>query len=171
MYLFLGCFLVWWIPFFTCNIMNAICIKYNLGWGPGETAFLITTFIGYINSCLNPVIYTIFNPEFRKAFKKIIGMGHWKTINVLMYVICCLCCVIKIINWKINVPHLFQSPVLYCNDCVGGCLWSFYNYTLNNFRRCYIYLIHFKLWYMLYGTIVRNICTVLILLLFFHLPT
>ena len=71
-----GCFLVCWIPFFTCNIMNAICIKYQLGWEPGETAFLITTFIGYINSCLNPVIYTIFNPEFRKAFKKILGLGH-----------------------------------------------------------------------------------------------
>lgn len=25
------------------------------------------------------VIYTVFNPEFRKAFKKILGMGPWKT--------------------------------------------------------------------------------------------
>jgi hypothetical protein len=31
---------------------------------------------GYINSCVNPIIYTIFNPEFRKAFKRVLGMGH-----------------------------------------------------------------------------------------------
>ncbi|EEC12498.1 dopamine receptor, putative [Ixodes scapularis] len=38
----------------------------------GVTVFLLTTWLGYINSCVNPVIYTIFNPEFRKAFKKIL---------------------------------------------------------------------------------------------------
>ena len=68
------CFLVCWVPFFTCNIINAICIKYNLDWLPGDTAFIVTTWLGYVNSCINPLIYTIFNPEFRKAFKKILGL-------------------------------------------------------------------------------------------------
>ena len=36
-----------------------------------------TTLLGYLNSCLNPIIYTIFNPEFRKAFKRVLGLGHW----------------------------------------------------------------------------------------------
>lgn len=72
----LGCFLVCWIPFFTCNIINAICIKFELSWMPGDVAFNLTTWLGYLNSCINPLIYTIFNPEFRKAFKKILGMGH-----------------------------------------------------------------------------------------------
>ncbi|KAJ6662257.1 hypothetical protein lerEdw1_012420 [Lerista edwardsae] len=31
-----------------------------------------TTWLGYVNSALNPVIYTIFNNEFRKAFLKIL---------------------------------------------------------------------------------------------------
>ena len=35
-----------------------------------------TTLLGYLNSCLNPIIYTIFNPEFRKAFKRVLGLGH-----------------------------------------------------------------------------------------------
>ena len=70
------CFLVCWVPFFTCNIINAICIKYNLDWLPGDTAFIVTTWLGYVNSCINPLIYTIFNPEFRKAFKRILGFGH-----------------------------------------------------------------------------------------------
>lgn len=38
----------------------------------GVSAFLYMTWLGYINSSLNPLIYTIFNTEFRKAFKKIL---------------------------------------------------------------------------------------------------
>jgi hypothetical protein len=38
---------------------------------PPMTAFLLTTWLGYINSLLNPFIYTIYNREFRKAFKKL----------------------------------------------------------------------------------------------------
>jgi hypothetical protein len=38
---------------------------------PPVMAFLLTTWLGYINSVLNPLIYTIYNREFRKAFKKI----------------------------------------------------------------------------------------------------
>jgi len=73
----LGCFLVCWIPFFTCNIFSAISIKFELpNWRPSINVFLITTWLGYINSILNPIIYTIFNMEFRKAFKKIFGFDN-----------------------------------------------------------------------------------------------
>lgn len=33
---------------------------------------LILSFSGYFNSTLNPIIYTIFSPEFRHAFKKLL---------------------------------------------------------------------------------------------------
>ena len=73
----IGCFLVCWIPFFTCNIFSAISIKFELpNWRPSINVFLITTWLGYINSILNPIIYTIFNMEFRKAFKKIFGFDN-----------------------------------------------------------------------------------------------
>ncbi|XP_013773602.1 dopamine D2-like receptor [Limulus polyphemus] len=69
----LGVFLICWVPFFTCNIMDAICIKLkSANCRPGVTVFLLTTWLGYINSCVNPVIYTIYNTEFRKSFKKIL---------------------------------------------------------------------------------------------------
>ncbi|XP_076350413.1 dopamine D2-like receptor [Tachypleus tridentatus] len=69
----LGVFLICWVPFFTCNIMDAICIKlHSADCRPGVTVFLLTTWLGYINSCVNPVIYTIYNTEFRKSFKKIL---------------------------------------------------------------------------------------------------
>ena len=71
-YFFPVSFLVCWVPFFTCNILDALSIKYNLNTSPGNFAFQATTLLGYINSCLNPLIYTIFNPEFRKAFKNIL---------------------------------------------------------------------------------------------------
>ncbi|XP_044729159.1 dopamine D2-like receptor, partial [Chrysoperla carnea] len=67
----LGVFLICWVPFFTCNIMDAMCSKLGMDCQPGFAAFLLTTWLGYMNSFVNPVIYTIFNPEFRKAFKKL----------------------------------------------------------------------------------------------------
>ena len=76
-YFISGCFLFCWIPFFACNTMAAISIKLdNPEWRPGMTTFLITTWLGYINSIVNPFIYTIFNNEFRKAFKKIFHVGN-----------------------------------------------------------------------------------------------
>jgi dopamine D2-like receptor len=71
----LGVFLICWVPFFTCNILDAMCTKLSSNCSPGVTAFILTTWLGYMNSFVNPVIYTIFNPEFRKAFKKLMALG------------------------------------------------------------------------------------------------
>ncbi|GFR60427.1 dopamine D2-like receptor [Elysia marginata] len=80
----LGVFLVCWMPFFTLNIISAICIRYDLDKSPacnvGPIYFSLFVWLGYINSFLNPVIYTIFNPEFRKAFRKLLTepCGKWR---------------------------------------------------------------------------------------------
>ncbi|XP_074652280.1 D(2) dopamine receptor-like [Tubulanus polymorphus] len=73
----LGVFLICWLPFFTLNnIINAICIRYRLKHNPmcntDPMMFSLFVWLGYINSFLNPIIYTIFNIEFRRAFKKIL---------------------------------------------------------------------------------------------------
>ncbi|XP_034951886.1 dopamine D2-like receptor [Chelonus insularis] len=68
----LGVFLICWVPFFTCNVMDALCVKLQMDCQPGITAFIVTSWLGYMNSFVNPVIYTVFNPEFRKAFRKLI---------------------------------------------------------------------------------------------------
>ncbi|XP_015119851.1 dopamine D2-like receptor [Diachasma alloeum] len=68
----LGVFLICWVPFFTCNVMDAICTKLQMNCEPGVAAFIVTSWLGYMNSFVNPVIYTVFNPEFRKAFRKLI---------------------------------------------------------------------------------------------------
>ncbi|ESO06060.1 hypothetical protein HELRODRAFT_64552 [Helobdella robusta] len=74
----LAVFLFCWMPFFTINIINAICIRYDLFSKTSAChihpmAFSFFVWLGYINSFLNPLIYTIFNAEFRKAFKKILN--------------------------------------------------------------------------------------------------
>ncbi|EFO82140.1 CRE-DOP-1 protein [Caenorhabditis remanei] len=63
----MGTFLVCWLPFFTVNILRA--------WLPeifSPKTIMAVTWLGYANSSANPLIYSIFNRDFRRAFKKII---------------------------------------------------------------------------------------------------
>lgn len=65
----MGVFVICWFPFFLSYSLQAVC--------PEACSIPIPLFkfffwIGYCNSCLNPVIYTIFNKDFRKAFKRIL---------------------------------------------------------------------------------------------------
>lgn len=39
---------------------------------PSETVFKITFWLGYFNSCLNPIIYPCFSQEFKKAFQNVL---------------------------------------------------------------------------------------------------
>ncbi|CAH2299721.1 alpha-2C adrenergic receptor [Pelobates cultripes] len=72
----MGVFVVCWFPFFFSYSLYGIC--RDLCQIP-ETLFKFFFWIGYCNSSLNPVIYTIFNQDFRRSFKKIICYGRRKT--------------------------------------------------------------------------------------------
>ncbi|XP_061673638.1 alpha-2B adrenergic receptor [Syngnathoides biaculeatus] len=65
----IGVFVVCWFPFFFSYSLQAVCPQTCAIPDP---LFKFFFWIGYCNSCLNPVIYTIFNKDFRKAFKKIL---------------------------------------------------------------------------------------------------
>ncbi|XP_062399977.1 alpha-2B adrenergic receptor [Sardina pilchardus] len=65
----IGVFVVCWFPFFFSYSLQAICPDTCTLPDP---LFKFFFWIGYCNSCLNPVIYTIFNKDFRRAFKKIL---------------------------------------------------------------------------------------------------
>ncbi|XP_067909485.1 alpha-2A adrenergic receptor [Heterodontus francisci] len=69
----IGVFVVCWFPFFFTYSLTAICA--DLCAIP-ERLFKFFFWFGYCNSFLNPVIYTIFNHDFRKAFKKILCRGN-----------------------------------------------------------------------------------------------
>ncbi|XP_009996534.1 PREDICTED: D(3) dopamine receptor [Chaetura pelagica] len=64
----LGTFIVCWLPFFLIHILNAHCPSCHVP--PG--LYSASTWLGYVNSALNPIIYTTFNTDFRKAFLKIL---------------------------------------------------------------------------------------------------
>uniref|UniRef100_A0A8B9ISS5 D(3) dopamine receptor n=1 Tax=Amazona collaria TaxID=241587 RepID=A0A8B9ISS5_9PSIT len=64
----LGAFIVCWLPFFLIHILNTHCSSCHVP--PG--LYSASTWLGYVNSALNPIIYTTFNTDFRKAFLKIL---------------------------------------------------------------------------------------------------
>ncbi|XP_038136583.1 alpha-2Db adrenergic receptor-like [Cyprinodon tularosa] len=72
----MGVFVLCWFPFFFTYSLQAICRE---NCTIPETLFDLFFWIGYCNSCLNPIIYTIFNRDFRRAFKKILFHVHKKT--------------------------------------------------------------------------------------------
>ncbi|CAP27471.2 Protein CBR-SER-2 [Caenorhabditis briggsae] len=57
-----------WLPFFVAYVIRPFCETCKLH-AKVEQAF---TWLGYINSSLNPFLYGILNLEFRRAFKKIL---------------------------------------------------------------------------------------------------
>ncbi|TWW54974.1 alpha-2Db adrenergic receptor [Takifugu rubripes] len=65
----MGVFVLCWFPFFFTYTLHAIC--RDRCYIPGAL-FNLFFWIGYCNSSVNPIIYTIFNRDFRKSFKKII---------------------------------------------------------------------------------------------------
>ncbi|XP_061194338.1 5-hydroxytryptamine receptor 4-like [Saccostrea echinata] len=52
----LGCFLMCWLPFFTVNILEPL-FAYELH----EGAWVVITWLGYINSTVNPYLYYLYS--------------------------------------------------------------------------------------------------------------
>lgn len=68
-----GAFVCCWLPFFIIAILLPTCTDCDIS----PFAMSVCLWLGYFNSTLNPIIYTIFSPEFRHAFKRILcGRRH-----------------------------------------------------------------------------------------------
>uniref|UniRef100_A0A671X2A4 G-protein coupled receptors family 1 profile domain-containing protein n=1 Tax=Sparus aurata TaxID=8175 RepID=A0A671X2A4_SPAAU len=64
----MGVFLIFWMPFFTVNIVDPF-IEYSTD----VVIWDIFLWLGYINSSLNPFLYGFFNRSFRRAFLMFMG--------------------------------------------------------------------------------------------------
>ncbi|KAM8938185.1 5-hydroxytryptamine receptor 1B [Lycaon pictus] len=65
----LGAFIVCWLPFFIISLVMPICKDacwFHLA------IFDFFTWLGYLNSLINPIIYTMSNEDFKQAFHKLI---------------------------------------------------------------------------------------------------
>ncbi|CAN7938777.1 unnamed protein product [Ixodes hexagonus] len=63
-----GVFVMCWLPFFLMALVMALCGSCD----PGKLLFSFFLWLGYANSMINPIIYTIFSPDFRNAFSRIL---------------------------------------------------------------------------------------------------
>lgn len=66
--LIMGSFIACWLPFFFLYILTPLCVDCQIP----DAAFAVAFWLGYMNSALNPAIYTIFNKDFRRAFRRIL---------------------------------------------------------------------------------------------------
>lgn len=66
----MAAFICSWLPFFTFYVIRALCNVCRDYVPPRLEAFIF--WAGYCNSAINPIIYTIFNRDFRKAFRKLL---------------------------------------------------------------------------------------------------
>ncbi|XP_068128931.1 alpha-2Db adrenergic receptor-like [Hyperolius riggenbachi] len=73
----IGGFVICWFPFFFTYSLESIC---KGRCGISDALFNFFFWIGYCNSSLNPVIYTVFNRDFRKAFRKLLLRSSKRTM-------------------------------------------------------------------------------------------
>ncbi|XP_070710300.1 dopamine receptor D4 related sequence [Pempheris klunzingeri] len=63
-----GVFLACWTPFFVVHVTKVLCQSCDIS----PTLMSVVTWLGYVNSAVNPIIYTAFNAEFRNVFHKLL---------------------------------------------------------------------------------------------------
>nr|8THK_R Chain R, Endolysin,Alpha-1A adrenergic receptor [synthetic construct]8THL_R Chain R, Endolysin,Alpha-1A adrenergic receptor [synthetic construct] len=63
-----GCFVLCWLPFFLVMPIGSFFPDFK----PSETVFKIVFWLGYLNSCINPIIYPCSSQEFKKAFQNVL---------------------------------------------------------------------------------------------------
>ena len=68
----MGAFILCFLPFFSWYVATTMCRDCPYPAMLGSALF----WVGYFNSCLNPIIYAYFNREFRTAFKKLLRLDR-----------------------------------------------------------------------------------------------
>ncbi|KAF7231418.1 5-hydroxytryptamine receptor 1B-like [Nothobranchius furzeri] len=63
----LGAYIICWLPFFIYTLLVPLCESC---FHPG--LFDMFTWLGYLNSLINPIIYTMSNEDFKQAFHKLL---------------------------------------------------------------------------------------------------
>lgn len=62
-------FVCCWLPFFVVALLRPLC---GVACDLPIPMVSIVNWLGYTNSTLNPIIYTVFSPDFKAAFSRIL---------------------------------------------------------------------------------------------------
>ncbi|XP_078087297.1 alpha-1A adrenergic receptor-like [Mustelus asterias] len=86
----MGMFILCWLPFFIALPIGSLFPSLR----PTELVFKVVFWLGYSNSCVNPIIYSCSSKEFKRAFIRILkGQCHRRRRPVWRVYNC---------NWKMN---------------------------------------------------------------------
>uniref|UniRef100_A0AC34Q545 G-protein coupled receptors family 1 profile domain-containing protein n=1 Tax=Panagrolaimus sp. JU765 TaxID=591449 RepID=A0AC34Q545_9BILA len=70
-------FIICWMPFFVMYLIEVFAVSINRSY-----LFKILNefflWLGYSNSVLNPIIYTMYNGDFRRCFRDLLSFGCWQ---------------------------------------------------------------------------------------------
>ncbi|XP_077986798.1 histamine H1 receptor-like [Glandiceps talaboti] len=65
----MGCFVLCWLPYFIMFFIVSLCKDCI-----PEDIYYVATWLGYINSTLNPILYPLCNQNFRRAFRRMLHL-------------------------------------------------------------------------------------------------
>ncbi|KAJ6221561.1 hypothetical protein RDWZM_000106 [Blomia tropicalis] len=104
----MGVFILCWLPFFVANILMGICPETCIV--EPDLVLSIVTWLGWINSAMNPIIYACWSKDFRRAFRKL------------------LCsCFISNSNLSYNRNRIYKAPY-HNNNRANANSTNYYNY-------------------------------------------
>ena len=63
----MGIFIICWLPFFITNVISGVCGQLNIDCiSNPHIVFPTLTWLGWLNSCMNPFIYASCSNDFRR---------------------------------------------------------------------------------------------------------
>ncbi|EFO23448.1 TYRA-2 protein [Loa loa] len=74
----LGCFAICWTPFFIMYVVVQFCSSCQID----PHIWMFITWLGYSNSAMNPIIYTVFNHDYQNALKGLLRRSKQQTVHV-----------------------------------------------------------------------------------------
>ncbi|KAJ8030903.1 Histamine H2 receptor [Holothuria leucospilota] len=66
----LGCFVICWVPYFSVFTFAKTQTRFQVS----EPVYNVILWLGYVNSLVNPLVYTAMIRDFRNAFKRILSL-------------------------------------------------------------------------------------------------
>ncbi|CAJ0609148.1 unnamed protein product [Cylicocyclus nassatus] len=97
-----GAFIICWTPFFVFTPLTVICKSC---FADKDRIFTIVTWAGYLNSMLNPLIYSRFSRDFRRAFKQILTCQRERKVKTAFKTPLAL-----VFTQLISVTQMWEQP-------------------------------------------------------------